>query len=645
MKSYLTALIVSSVALQADVQVYTIPSILISDNSKTNNNFVMSLSKETNDLQLGKEYFVSQMKDTFKTVSEINKMNVNKTFISYLKVPRVSLYEVPKTKDRTDYYLPISATFTIANMKTGEIVYSGAYTNYSVYEGLLGGVSNQIQQNQYNEGFKNLTSELISKGKIAFTPFNIESKVIGKYDNYFILNQGLEGGITNGDSLESSTSELKVVYASKEYSIASLVLGNIKEGDKVSKTNSGFISSIKRPKVGLIENKENYKGFSWDILKQFFTDSIGEKATFSILPLDKTFYDAQEIAFAEAKSGLSQEFRNKRVAPSVFLKMDIGNVYSWRTPSDKDYAYFDNYSVNSCAAMINSFGLIAGSTCETEMRNDIVYGNTKFSNDASTEIVIKNSVLKIAEKFSNEIKPTKKEVEIVDLENGNLKLASSDAFKNGENVRAFRNIGKIEGIRNILVPIADVKILDDDTSKAKELLTNNIKKDDILMSDTLGSISQAKILKFGKSVKMEGEELKDFEMMAPYIISSNSKYNFVAWGSLKDGIEDTFSGQFGFEKNTKLSMPKTNLIAIPRYQVALIEQKCDETNICTSKYNLYSDIKIYNGEQVEKNIVFDGGYETDVSIKHPKEAKDKVNYELNDEALKLLVKATKDISL
>lgn len=645
MKAYIVPCLLSATILQSDVQIYSIPSIFPSEQSKISSNFITGLSKERDDLLLGREFVLSTSKDTFKTVQEIDKMNVNKTFISYLKIPRVSLYEVPKTKDRTDYYLPISATFTIANMKTGEIVYSGAYTNYSVYEGLSSGISNEIQIKTYNEGFKTLTSELISKAKVQFNPFNIETKVIKKYDNYYILNTGLEGGIAVGDNLESSTAELKIIYSAKDYSIASLVLGNTKEGEILSKSNSGKISSLKRPKVGLVENTENYQGFSWEILKQFFTDSIGEKATFSILPLDKTFYDAQEIAFAEAKSGLSQENRNKRVAPSIFVKMDIGTIYSWKTPSDKDYAYFDNYAINSCAAMINNSGIISGSTCETEMRNDIVFGNTKFSNDASTEIVTKNSILKIAEKFSNDIKPSKKQSEVVNVKNGVIKLASSDTFKNSENVVAFRNIGKIDGIKNILIPIAETIIMDDDTSTAKELGSVNIKENDILMVDTLGSNSSAKILKFEKAIQLEGEKLDDFEMMAPYIVSSNSKYNFLAWDNIKNDIEKTFTGDFGFAKNTKLSQPKTNLTAIPRYQVALKEQNCNDSDICTSTYNIYSDIKIYKGDISESNVVFDGGYETDISLKHPKDAIDKINYELNEEALKLLIKATKDISL
>lgn len=646
MKKYPISLFLCQILLQADIQIYPIPAIFISEDIKSEN-FKNSISETKNDMSIGKNFFLSTTKESFKTMSEINKMNANKTFIAYLKIPRVSLYEVPKTKDRTDYYLPITATFSIANMKTGEILYSGAYTHYSVYEGLKSGIENQLQQQQYSDGFQTLTSDLIANAKDNFNPFSIETSVIGKYEDSYILNKGTDDGLVIGDKIESATgSELKVVYSSANYSVGSKVLGTIQDGETFTKTNTGSITSIKRPKVGLVENNEKYNGFAWETLKQFFTDKIGEKASFTILPLDKIFYDAQELAFAESKSGLSQEFRNKRVAPSTFLKLDIGNIHSWETPSDKDYAYFDNYAINSCAAMINKDGLISASTCEYETKNDIVYGDIKFANDASTEIVTKNSILKIAENFSNQIKSTIKEDTIAKVDNGILNLSSGNVFKAGENVNGYRNIGAIGDIKNILVPIAEVKISDQDPLGAKELLTSKLDQNDILMEEKLGSTSQAKILKFGNSVKMDGETLSDFDMMAPYIISSNSKYNFVAWNNLVDGIESTFSSNFGFEKNTKLIVPESNLTVVPRYQVSLKDKKCDD-NVCTSTYNIYTDIRIYNGEHIKSNIVFKGGYETDISLKHSKNEKDKkkIDYELNSEAIKLLIKTAKDISI
>jgi hypothetical protein len=649
LKYLIVPTVIACTTLASDIQLYPISAIFLSDEANFCTNFKKGLASTSDDntSAKGREAFVSDVKNTFKTTDTIDKMNLNKTFIAYLKVPRVSLYKIEKSEQRANYYLPISATFTIANMKTGEIVYTNGFTNYSIYEGLISGMDDAQQQKMYADEMFNLTGELTKKAKEVFNPFSIETKIIDTYEQYFILNQGQEAGIVLGDTLESSNGdEIKVEFSDKQYSVGSVRLGHPELGEVYSKVNSGSLSAIKRPKVGLAENEVAYTSFSWDTMKQFFTDKIGEKAAFSVIPLDKTFFLAQDSAFIEAKSGLSQEFRNKRALPSMFIKVDIGTPYYWRTPSDKEYANFDNYAINSCALTCNSLGIITYSSCASEKQQDQVIGNSRFSNDATTEKITKNSVLKIAEDFSTNIKRLTKKAVITQVNNDIVTMDSAVKFNKDENVQVFRSIDTIQGIKDVKVPIAEAKILSDDTLKAKIFFDKKVKVGDELVLETLGSNSQDKLLSFGETVMLPGEKLSQFDMMAHYIIAKNSKYNCIIWDDVKENLNKTFSSSFGFETSLKMTTPKEYLTVVPRYQVTLKSTTCDEDEkMCHNIYNIYSDVKIYNGNIEKENVIFNGGYEADTTITYPKNDTCKIDYELTEEALKLLAKAAQDIKL
>ena len=635
-----------TMSLIADVKVYPVPQLFLSSAVKQNSNFKNALTTEkgSDNLVKGRKFFLNAMNKVFRIEKTITRKNINKTFVAYVKVPRVSLYKVEKTPQRANYYLPITATFTIANMKSGEILYSEAYTNYTVYEGLTSGIDDATQKSVYMDGMQNTIEELTQKAEVKFSPFTINSKIIDKYEQYYILDKGRDSGIVLDDSFESMNgSEIKIIYSDKDYSVAKVELGKVNTSEEVSKVSTGSINSIKRPKVGLVDNNIEYSGFSWDTIKQFLTDKIGEKASFSILPLDRTFYEAQDFAFRN--SSISQEYRNKRVVPNSFIKLNIGKLYSWRTPTDQVYTNFDNYAVNACALMSNRAGIITYSSCSTELRKDVTYGKSRFSNDAVSEIVTKNAILKTAEDFSKYIKPLTKKATIVSIKNDQVTLDSKDLFKRGDNPKVFHNIGDVEGIDDIKIIVAETIINDDDTSTATVLdFPEKVNVGDELILETLEANPQEKLLKFGETINMSKQKLSQLEMMAPYIIAKNTKYSCLIWDDLKEDFENSFSSSLGFKRNLKIQKPKTEFIITPRYEIRLTKTKCQQS-MCESLYNLYVDVKVYKGKQETKNIVFKNGLEVNINILHTKNNDEKIDFELTKEAVNLLRKISAGIKL
>jgi len=261
-------------------------------------------------------------------------------------------------------------------------------------------------------------------------------------------------------------------------------------------------------------------------------------------------------------------------------------------------------------------------------------------------MITKNAIVKIAEEFSANVKASAKSTTITHIDNEVVTIDSAAVFRKDENVKVFHSIGSVKGIADVKLPIADAKISDNDSSKAKILFNQKVNIGDELVSETLGINSQEKLLSFGDAVMLPGEKLSQFDTISRYIIAQNSKYNCIIWDDVKNGANKTFSSSLGFEKNLDMTTPKSSLKVVPYYQVQLKDEKCNDEDgkMCRNLYNVYTEVKVY--ESVSDAVLFSGAYEVDVIIRYPKNDKsNKIDYELTEEALKLLAKATKDIKL
>ena len=642
MKKLIYPLLVSNL-LFADIQLYPLSAVYLNQDASEKDNFQKALANNIDDntMGFGREYFVNKVKNNFKTVSEITNKNVNYTFVSYLKIPRISHYQVQKPNANIVNYFPVTGTFTIANMKTGEIIYSEGLTENKPYEDSKE-VNNLKKQEYYKLGMVALTDDLMEIASKSFKPFDISTKVIDSNGKYLILDQGNEAGLLVGDTLESKASnEIKVIYADKKYAIATLTLGNMQSGEIYSKVANGSLSSISKQKVGLVENSNTYQFFTWDTMKQFFTDTVGENAAFSVLPIDQIFYSAQKQAFGESKSGLSQESGSKRILPTMFVKIDIGKPYFWENPTDKAYAVESNFAINSCALMSNSNGVITYSHCSSDKIKDIVVDNSKFSNEAEYEIVTKNAIIKLANEFSKNVKPSQKMAVVKSVEDSIITIDTDNSFIKGENVQIFHYLNS-----SIKVPINEGKVLEDDQSKVKLFFGEKVEKGDEIVTQLLGNVKD-NIISFGSSEVLAGSiNLPEFETMSKYIVAKHAKYSCLVWEDVKNSLQSTFSNTNGFVNDLHVDLPKTAYIAVPRYKIELMKTTCDDdSKLCHNSYNLYSGVRIYNGTIDQSNIIHKGGYQSSVTFTYVKGDESKLLYELNEEALKLLAKATQDIKL
>lgn len=640
---FLIPLLLVQCLTAAEISVYPLSAIYMSKEVQEKIAFVEGLgaSSEDRSLTKGRQAFVRDVRWRFpKTVDAITKMNTNRTFITYLKVPRVSMYEVEKPDGTVDYYLPVTATVTMANMKTGEIVYASALTDYTVYRGLEGGLEASKQRELYAERMLDAIGKLTEKAGKAFNPFHISAEVTETYEGNAILDKGSENGILKGDMLESASGkELKVIYSDAQYAVAKPLLGEAEAEEIYTKTTSGSLSTLKKERVGLSENRVDYPYFSWDTMKQFFTDAIGENASFTILPIDRTFYAARQQAFEESKSGLSQEYGMKRPLPSMYVNVGIGSPYSWKTPSDKPYVFFEDYAVDACALMCNADGIITYSACSAYQQHDKVVGGARFSSEATYEKITKNALLQIAENFSEHVRPSVKRARVDDEDDGVVTIAGITPFVSNENVTLYHYLSDA-----VKVPVAEGRVFDTDNGKVELFFDADVDEDDEVVSRYLGKNIQDTLLSFGPTEVLDGLNLHGFEAMARYVVAENAPYNCLAWPAIAQNMRDTFSPAFGFEKKLKMKFPETRYIAVPRYMVKEIETECEE-NVCKSVFKVFGGIRVYKEKINNDSIAYKNGYITQVTVNHIEGDSEKRQFELNKAVMELLAKASKEIRL
>ena len=127
----------------------------------------------------------------------------------------MSLYEIQKTQQLVDMYLPVTMSVTFANMVTGESLYSYAYTYYSVF----GTTSNAKAEAKgkiaefYRETYRDLMKKVISQAKQNFAPFSIAAMVKRVWNDNYILDKGTDSGLVKGDVLvDQHKNQVSVVY-------------------------------------------------------------------------------------------------------------------------------------------------------------------------------------------------------------------------------------------------------------------------------------------------------------------------------------------------------------------------------------------------------------------------------------------------
>lgn len=591
------------------LQVYPLPAIFVSDQAKQEPDFLKALSTDFsgNDRGYAVQRFSQVFRAHFKNAADtIDAKNKYSTFVAYLQVPRVSRYVVKKSESLVDLYMPTTMTIAFTNMVTGEVLYTYTYTHYAKFSTTAADLDGQSQElaKLYRETFDELLESIVSSAKVNFNPRSIEATIRKEWKGLFVLDKGTLAGIVKGDTLSDPEGQmLSIIHAEEEFSVGQPLMGEPKSNAVFAKFANEDIAEIKKPKVMLLKNSGASSGQVSSakdaMVYQLFINALGKKASFSLLSLDRSFFDVQRAVFETTR--LERRLGNQRTPPEYFLSLFIQGPFYKIMPTNKADVSIDEYTVRACGDFTDAGGQIVYSRCADEVITDQIVGDSRFPRLAREEIAVKNVLVKLADDFSSNVRFKNQILSIKDVVNGTVSIDDVPrSLADGVLVTAYHSLGKVDGIPgDVRVPVETLQVTD--AANPRVQAASLMKTNEQVPATTEGDqiVLQAMQSQNGERAKRNIAMCKtpgsgaqeDLRKLFSYAVAEGMPYPFYETSSLQEFLPTLT--QYGFREWKGTLKTDSELCIEP---VIRIESQPGEDS--SVKCNLVTGIKLHKNEAV-----------------------------------------------
>lgn len=555
---------VESIAAVQGVEIYPLPAVFISDQALLQSDFARAISSDG--LGTDRAYAIGRFGEVFRkyfkgVASTIDSQNKYRTFVAFLQIPRVSKYAVKKSDQLQDLYIPMTMTLGFANMVTGEILFTYTYTHYAKYGTTTATGVPQEQESieLYRETFDGLLEQVVASARANFNPVAIETTLRHVWKGLYVLDKGTRAGVVKGDTLGDGQGQvLSIVHAEEEFAIGLQLLGEPKEGVSFLKYTNDDIADIKKPKIMLLRNSEvGGENTSIDrnaMIYQIFINALGKKATFSLLSMDKSFYEVQNAVVETTK--LENKVTQQRELPDYFLSIYIHGPFLKSLPTNKPDVVIDEYTVRACGDFLDTGGRVVYGKCVEEVISDQVVAGIRFPRTAREEVVIKNSLLKLADDFIQNVKFASYTLPVIasDETTGVSIEDKAGALSSGLVVTSYHSIGKVSGINGeVRLPIETLQVYD--VTQSRSLAIGVMKFNERVPASTAGDVVLLEAIHGGESVTQKKVTLcspsgnQGFEdkvgRLFYYAVSEGITYPFYEINALRNTLPSL--SEYGFK--------------------------------------------------------------------------------------------------
>lgn len=598
------ALVLSSLsAFASDIKTYPVQGVFLAD-TISNPNFVNLVKKEARTTFIPK--FMKEFNDNFdNAVQAITNKNKNKTIVSYLSIPRASFYQ-DKKPSGIEYFLPITTSLNFVNITSGEVLYS---TSSTVYE--------QTQENDienfnklYIDAYNRAVGNVVKSAKSEFHPFEISTKIVDRYKNLYILDKGLDSGISNEDLLtDDDENQMVIIYSTMGYSIGKILFGDeVQKNDLFTKqSNSAGVGQVKKIKVLLLNDVKNV-----DIYDLFAT-SLGQNSKMNLVLTNPTYNKMKSTVV-----GLNKEFNAQNVyqknLPNYFLSVEqtIPVKTSFKMNlNGLESAYFQ---VMGCGTIFDKTGRIVFSQCvneQTEPRYN--YDEFNVSDETMLEILRKNMTDSLAQKINEKIVFKDFQFKVKNVNSDTIELEDKYGVLNeGNIVGIYKNV-KSENGTDYLVPTFDYEVLENTQGIALCRLSNfyvdgldKPNKDDIAAITMVVANNGTNFYKIDNNVTaIDGNVVEVGELdkvVLPAIASGFSKPVVVQDETIMKTVSNVNSSGM-FNKKMQTVQNISDLKIVPSYKIELFKHAVKGLNKIDT-YDVTAILEIYKGEQkISQNAV------------------------------------------
>lgn len=596
---------------------FPVPKLFISSDN-VNPEFTNFINQNE---QYGNKYFTEQLKAAFPAniAATMDNSNKYRTFVVSAQIPRASRYDVNKPDGTVDIYLPITMSIYFTNILTGEVLYSYSYTNYSVYTAVAGSINSKKIDKLYRKNFEDLVSVMLNNARDNFKPFAIQAKAVSLWKGYVVLDKGRDGGFAANDSLtDASGNQINIIHADTGYSVAIPILGKPHENAVFAKLSNQTTDSIKKPKVVILK-VGNPGAFPEQSAQQFFSDSLGRAAQFTILPVQRNFYSVQDYVIRA--TNLEQKIRYERELPDYFIRINILSPSFVRHATNKKYVNNETYTVTVLGELLDTAGRVLYSADSTETLEDQVVSNITFANEARLQVVVKNALIGLGKKFAENVRFKHLELAVEDVTGDNLLIADSyNVLSPGVDAKVYRNIGKVSGVReDVHVPIWEVSVVGTVGASAqvgKVLATNagapDPEKGDLIVMEAIQPSSADKAFRLAmcpNCVNLGGEAFKNCDVIARYAVSEKLQYPVYSGKDFPADVARIVSDALFKKRPSKIKIADPSYCIEPVYKI-VNGGEGSSGQISTKKYAVTAGLKVKKGD----SVAFKKGMEQKITV-------------------------------
>jgi hypothetical protein len=596
---------------------YVVPGVFFSDatqgdtaaaSSKINPNFRSSLD------MAAESALVQQIAQTHfpGIVPTIDKTNRQRTLALSVQVSRASLYEITKSDGTTDLYQPITLSTYISNPLTGEVLQSFAQTRYSIQtvSGDTASSQNAAKiRSAFHDGFEKLLNDVLTQASANFKPYVVEATAADTWKGYVILNKGFGAGIGKGDILDSASSEVRVEYAGEHYAVAVPVLGSPTSGDVFSRPTTMALSEVRKPRVITLVSGAN-PDLAPAVSTQLFADQLGSNATFSTLPLNSNYSQVQSSIDTHTQIG--HQVSANRSLPDYFIRLVLPAAAQYALPTNLSYKTQQVTQAWAYAELASRDGRVLYAADVADRVNDTVTDGSGFDGSDRREIVLKNALTGLADRFTKE----------VHFEPVSLKLAdaSSDTFKVndpgtalpvGASFRVYHDIGHVSGVpEDVLVPTWDATVSAHDNSTAVALTVLPVagkpprpdSGDVVVMNSIANTAAGGQRTAFCPAEKSQFGVvgIEHFDELA-YVAAART-HLFLVDPQIATLVEGKVTGQSGFSADLHLQPPTHDRCLVAMYRIDAPTHQCD-SGVCTDNFKVRLGYQFMQNGQVASQTI------------------------------------------
>lgn len=606
-------------ATGAEVGLYVVPGIFFDDagaggaSSKVDPAFRPALDIKQSVAQLQ-----DRAKAHFNTLTPtIDSKNRLRTLALSVQVTRASRYQIDKSDGTTDIYLPVTLSLYLSNPMTGEVLQSFSQTRYDVMtvSRTLGKAAIDTRvADAYRNGFAALLESMLASAARQFNPYVVETRVADTWRGFVILDKGYRAGIGKGDVMNDGASEIRVEHAGADYAVAVPVLGTPKDGAVFSRAGTMALSEVKKPRVLALVSDGN-DDLSDAVSTQLFTDKLGSGAPFATLPLNGNFSQVQ--ASIDSNTSIGHEVSGKRALPDYFIRMVVPPARQYALPTNLAYKTLQSYQAWAFAELLSRDGRVLYAADVTQRIDDTVTDKAGFNAADRREVVLKNALNDLADRFSKEVRIQPLTLKIVAAAGDSFQIDdAAGALQTGDTVRVYHGIGKPGPLtEEALVPIWEATVVSRDGARVTASPVLPIagkpphpESGDVVLADSVGgTASGGQRVAYCPAEKSQvgTVSLDRFNLLA-YAGAASAKVVMIN-PALADLVKGRVGGQSGFARDLALRAGTYDRCIEALYRIDPRDRKCED-GLCAQGYNIRLAYRQRAGGSVVSQAILEHGF-------------------------------------